>query len=48
MEVLEAKVALIFEDLELGYEFIQDNASIYIAKKVKAWFLDHSIPFILN
>ena len=48
MEVLEAEVALIFEDLEPGYEFMKDNASIYIAKKVKAWFLDHGIPFVLN
>ena len=48
LEVLEAKVALIFKDLELGYKFIQDNASIYKAKKVKAWFLDYSILFVLN
>ena len=48
LEVLEAEVAPIFEDLEPGYEFMQGNASIHTAKKVKAWFLDHGIPFVLN
>jgi hypothetical protein len=35
---LEAEVALIFAELGPGYEFIQDNVSIYRAGKVKAWF----------
>ena len=48
LEVLEAEVGPIFEDLEPGYEFIQDNASIHITHKVKAWFREHGIPFILN
>ena len=33
LEVLGAEVGLIFEDLEQGYEFIQDNASIHPAHK---------------
>jgi hypothetical protein len=48
LEVLEAEISLIFEDLEPGYEFIQDNIFIYIARKVKAWFLEYNIPIILN
>jgi hypothetical protein len=36
LEVLKAEVALIFTGLGPGYEFMQDNASIYRASKVKA------------
>jgi hypothetical protein len=36
LEVLEAEVAPIFESLDKGYEFIQDNTSIHRAGKVKA------------
>jgi hypothetical protein len=43
LEVLDAEVAPIYSTLDKGYEFMQDNASIYTAKKVKQWFLDHSI-----
>jgi hypothetical protein len=39
LEVLEAEVKPIFEDLDNRYEFIQDNASIHTAGKVTAWFL---------
>ncbi|KAF4633416.1 hypothetical protein G7Y89_g4708 [Cudoniella acicularis] len=38
LEVLNAEVGLIFSTLEPGYEFMQDNASIYTASKVKEWF----------
>jgi hypothetical protein len=41
LEVLEAEVAPIYSTLDKGYKFIQDNASIYTASKVKQWFLDH-------
>jgi DDE superfamily endonuclease len=34
IEVLDAEVAPIFATLELGYKFIQDNASIHKAHKV--------------
>jgi hypothetical protein len=36
LEILEAEVALIFELLDKGYEFMQDNTSIYYAGKIKA------------
>jgi hypothetical protein len=48
LEVLEPEIGLVFEDMELGYEFMQDNTSIYIARKVKAWFLGYGIPIVLN
>jgi len=35
LEVLEAEVAPTFENLENGYVFMQDNASIHTAAKVK-------------
>jgi hypothetical protein len=40
---LNAEVAPIYSKLDKGYEFIQDNASIHTAGKVKQWFLDHGI-----
>jgi len=43
LEVLDAEVAPIFSQLEPGYKFMQDNASIHTARKVKAWFKDHGI-----
>jgi hypothetical protein len=46
LEVLEAEVAPIYTTLDLGYVFIQDNASIHTAHKVKDWFLDYSIAYI--
>jgi hypothetical protein len=38
IKVLDAEVALAFSKLDLGYIFMQDNASIHTAHKVKAWF----------
>jgi hypothetical protein len=43
LEVLEVEVALMFIGLGLGYEFMQDNASIHRASKVKAWFVKMGI-----
>ena len=38
LEVLEAEVKPIFEELDARYLFMQDNASIYRAYKVRDWF----------
>ena len=49
LEVLDAEVTLIFEDLDdEAYQFIQDNASIYTAGKVKKWFRDRWITTLTN
>lgn len=47
LEVLDAQVALIFETLGTNgdkYDFMQDNASIHTASKVKDWFKARGIP----
>ena len=36
LEVLDTEVALVYSKLDPGYIFIQDNASIHTAYKVKA------------
>jgi hypothetical protein len=38
LEVLEAEVWLVYQVVDLGYVFMQDNASIHTAKKVAEWF----------
>jgi len=43
LEVLEAEVKPWYEKLDPGYVFMQDNASIYTAGKVKKWFADHGV-----
>jgi len=43
LEVCEAEVAPTFQNLDPGYIFMQDNASIYNAHKVRDWFLDQGI-----
>jgi hypothetical protein len=48
LEVYEAEIALIFEELNDGYLFMQDNASIYRAHSVQAWFMAYSITQIGN
>ena len=48
MEVLNAEVEPIYCKLSQGYTFIQDNTSIYIAKKVKEWFQVRSIKNITD
>ena len=35
LEVLDTEVALVYSSLDPGYVFIQDNTSIYTARKVK-------------
>src|SRR3954451_11277089 len=46
LEVLNAEVGPTFESLDPGYEFMQDNASIHTARKVKEWFADRGIIYI--
>ena len=48
LEVCEAEIAPIFEELDNGYLFMQDNASIYRAHSVQAWFTAHGITQIGN
>jgi hypothetical protein len=48
LEVCEAEVAPIFEELDDGYLFIQDNASIHWAYTVWDWFTRHGIIQIGN
>jgi hypothetical protein len=46
LEVLEAEVAPIFSTLDKGYEFMQDNASIHRAYKVRDWFAEKGIVLL--
>jgi transposase InsO family protein len=48
LEVLEAEVEPAFEALGPGYIFMQDNASIHRAHKVRKWFSDRGIACIMN
>ncbi|PMD59043.1 uncharacterized protein K444DRAFT_724844 [Hyaloscypha bicolor E] len=48
LEVCEAEVAPIFQELNNGYLFIQDNASIYRVYLVQSWFRAHRIIQIVN
>ena len=48
IEVLDAEVKLVFDIFDLGYLFIQDNASIYTAYKVRNWFSNRGISCIIN
>jgi len=48
LEVCDAEVAPIFEELDDGYLFMQDNASIHRAHSVRAWFIAHGITQIGN
>ena len=48
LEVLDAEVEPIFEDLDDGYQFMQDNASIHTAHKVREWFRLWGIVMITN
>jgi transposase len=43
LEVLTDQVLFWHRRLDKGYVFIQDNASIHTAKKVKAWFKKYGI-----
>lgn len=45
IEVLNAQVAPWYKEMEdPGYIFMQDNASIHTAYKVRDWFVEHGIP----
>jgi hypothetical protein len=48
IKVLDAEVELIFEELDNGYLFMQDNASIHRAHTVQAWFAARGITIITN
>jgi hypothetical protein len=48
LEVLEAEVEPMFEELDEGYLFMQDNASIHKAHKVMAWFTARGITIITD
>jgi hypothetical protein len=43
LEVYEAEITPIFEELDDRYLFMQDNASIHRAHTVQAWFALHGI-----
>ena len=43
LEVLEAEVVPTYTLLKKGYKFMQDNASIHMAHKVRDWFKAHRI-----
>jgi len=45
---LEAEVRPIFSILDPGYEFMQDNASIHTAGKVKEWFKKRGITLLID
>jgi len=48
LEVLDAEVEPIFEELDTGYLFMQDNASIHTAHKVRDWFRVRGITTITD
>jgi hypothetical protein len=43
LEVYEAEIAPIFEELDDRYLFMQDNTSIHRVYLVQAWFTAHGI-----
>jgi DDE superfamily endonuclease len=43
LEVLDEQISICFEP---GRIFMQDNARIHTAKKVKSWFEDNAIPLL--
>ena len=43
LEVLTAQVLFWHRQLDKGYVFMQNNASIHTANKVKEWFKKHGI-----
>ena len=48
IEVLDAEVEPIFEELDEGYLFMQDNASIHTAHTVRDWFAAQGITTITD
>jgi DDE superfamily endonuclease/Transposase len=48
LEVLDAEIAPAYASLDPGYIFMQDNASIHTAYKVRDWFSAHGINRITD
>jgi hypothetical protein len=48
LKVLDAEIKLIFEELDKGYIFMQDNAFIHKAYIITAWFAARGITIITN
>jgi hypothetical protein len=48
LEVLNTEVDLWYQKLDSRYVFIQDNASIYIARKIKRWFAGYGVKTIAD
>ena len=48
MKVLDAEVALVYATLLEGYQFMQDNAAIHTARKVKEWFRVYGVDGITD
>jgi hypothetical protein len=48
LKVCDVEVALIFKQLDDGYIFMQDNASIHTASTITAWFAARGITKITN
>ena len=48
IEVLDVEVKPVFNIFDLGYLFMQDNASIHTAYKVRNWFSNRGISYIIN
>lgn len=46
IEVLDSEVAPFFEELDSGYQFMQDNASIHTARTVRDWFRKKNIELV--
>jgi hypothetical protein len=46
LEVLDGELATVWERLDPGYKFIQDNAPIHRAGKVTEWFREHGIDIL--
>jgi DDE superfamily endonuclease len=46
LEVLNAEVDFWYQSLSSGYVFMQDNVSIYTARKVRKWFASRDIEVV--
>ena len=48
LEILDTKVAFIFQNLKLGYEFMQNNTFIYTVYKIRDQFREKDIPIVMK